>query len=187
MAAQAAANPGSLIGTWESISRSTNGLGSTLAFGDANTLTFTLGAMVDMNYRRVGDSLFVTNATSDLPPARISIVDDTLIVTRNGKVQRETRVGEKQNGDPLVGWWTYRHYTGAAAYEEYGANGEFRLRVPIRSLQGNYTTAGNNALLHLMGDGGGDRAVKFAISGDTLQLAWDGQTNRYLKAEPLPR
>jgi hypothetical protein len=179
--------PGALLGSWEAMSRSEGGLGSTIAFAADNTLTFTMGAMVDMSYRRSGDSLFVTSPNGDLAPAKIAFVHDTLVVTRNGREQRETRVGSPVAGNPLLGNWTYLHYTGVPAYEEYTAAGAYHLRVPIRTLQGNYTAFGDAAMLHLMGDGGGDRNVKFAVVGDTLQLSWDGQTSRYLRAKPLPR
>jgi hypothetical protein len=179
--------PGALLGSWEAISRSEGGLGSTIAFAPDNALTFTMGAMVDMSYRRSGDSLFVTSPNGDLTPARIAIVHDTLVVTRNGREQRESRVGPAVGDNPLVGNWTYLHYTGVPAYEEYTAAGAYHLRVPIRTLQGNYTAFGDAAMLHLMGDGGGDRNVKFSVVGDTLQLSWNGQTSRYLRAKPLPR
>lgn len=179
--------PGALLGTWEAISRSEGGLGSTIAFAADNTLTFTMGAMVDMSYRRSGDSLFVSSPDGDLAPAKIAIVHDTLVVTRNGREQRESRVGAVVGDNPLVGNWTYLHYTGVPAYEEYTASGAYHLRVPIRTLQGNYTAFGDAAMLHLLGDGGGDRSVKFTVVGDTLQLSWDGQTSRYLRAKPLPR
>jgi predicted acyltransferase len=179
--------PGALLGSWEAISRSEGGLGSAIAFAADNTLTFTMGAMVDMSYRRSGDSLFVTSPSGDLAPAKIAIVHDTLVVTRKGREQRERRMGAAVGNNPLVGNWTYLHYTGVPAYEEYTATGAYHLRVPIRTLQGNYTAFGDAAMLHLMGDGGGDRNVKFSVVGDTLQLSWDGQTSRYLRAKPLPR
>lgn len=179
--------PGALLGSWEAISRSEGGLGSTIAFAPDNTLTFTMGAMVDMSYRRSGDSLFVTSPNGDLAPAKVAIIHDTLVVTRNGHEQRESRVGVAVGDNPLVGNWTYLHYTGVPAYEEYTPAGAYHLRVPIRTLQGNYTAFGDAAMLHLMGDGGGDRNVKFSVVGDTLQLSWDGQTSRYLRAKPLPR
>jgi predicted acyltransferase len=179
--------PGALLGSWEAMSRSEGGLGSTIAFAPDNTLTFTMGAMVDMSYRRSGDSLFVTSPNGELAPAKVAFVHDTLVVTRNGREQRETRVGSAAAGNSLVGNWPYLHYTGVPAYEEYTATGAYHLRVPIRTLQGNYTAFGDAAMLHLMGDGGGDRNVKFSVVGDTLQLSWDGQTSRYLRAKPLPR
>jgi hypothetical protein len=83
--------------------------------------------------------------------------------------------------DPVIGKWTYTHYTGVPAFEEYTAAGDFHLRVPIRTLEGNWTAVGDSAMLHLPGPGGGDRAVRFAIVGDTLLLKYDGQTSRYLK------
>jgi hypothetical protein len=181
----ATSNP--LLGTWEAVSRSSGGLGSTISFGAENSMSFTMGAMVDMKYRRSGDSLFVSSPDGNLPPAQVAITNDTLVVTRRGREQRETRISAAQGSDPLVGRWTYIHYTGVPAYEEYTPDGAFHLRVPIRTLTGTYTTAGNNAILHLMGDGGGDRAVKFAIVGDTLELTWNGQTSRYVRAAPLSR
>ena len=179
--------PAALLGSWEAISRSEGGLGSTIAFAPDNTLTFTMGAMVDMSYRRSGDSLFVTSPGGNLGPARIVIVHETLVVTRNGREQRETRIGVAGSDNALVGKWTYLHYTGVPAYEEYTAAGAYHLRIPIRTLQGNYTAFGDAAMLHLMGDGGGDRNVKFSVVGDTLQLSWDGQRSRYLRALPLAR
>jgi hypothetical protein len=188
LGAQAAPAPaGSIVGTWEAVARSTGGLGSTITFGRDNSLTFTLGAMVDMTYKRVGDSLFVSSADGALPPASIMFESDTLVVARSDREQHETRLSAKGSGDPLIGRWTYQHYTGVAAYEEYTPTGEFHLRVPIRTLTGNYVVAGNTAVMHLMGDGGGDRTVNFAVSGDTLQLTWDGQSTSYLRAIPLPR
>jgi hypothetical protein len=181
------ATNGSIIGTWEAVARSTGGLGSTITFSPDNSLSFTLGAMVDMTYKRVGDSLFVTSADGALPPASIKFENDSLIVDRGDREQREARIGLKGGGDPLVGRWTYQHYTGVAAYEEYTPTGEFHLRVPIRTLTGNFVVAGNTAVMHLMGDGGGDRTVNFSISGDTLQLTWNGQSTRYLRAIPLTR
>jgi hypothetical protein len=181
--------PGALLGSWEALSRSESGLGSTIAFAPDNSLTFTMGAMVDMSYRRAGDSLFVRGPDGDLAPAKVAFVHDTLVVTRNGHEQRETRVGPAPasgEGNSLVGMWTYLHYTGVPAFEEYTAAGAYHLRVPIRTLQGNYTAFGDAAMLHLMGDGGGDRNVKFSVVGDTLQLSWDGQKSRYLRAKPLP-
>jgi hypothetical protein len=180
--------PAALLGSWEAMSRSESGLGSTITFAPDNALTFTMGAMVDMSYHRSGDSLFVTGPDGDLAPAKVVFVHDTLVVTRNGREQRETRIGPSvsSSGNPLVGSWTYLHYTGVPAYEEYTATGAYHLRVPIRTLQGNYTAFGDAAMLHLMGDGGGDRNVKYSVVGDTLQLSWDGQKSRYLRAKPLP-
>jgi hypothetical protein len=188
LAAQSAPAPtGSIVGTWEAVARSAGGLGSTITFSPDNSLSFTLGAMVDMNYRHVGDSLFVTSADGALPPASVKFTDDTLVVTRSDREQRETRLTPKLAKDPLVGLWTFRHYTGVAAYEEYAPDGAFHLRVPIRTLTGNYVVAGNTAVMHLIGDGGGDRTVNFAITGDTLQLTWNGRSSRYLRAVPLAR
>jgi hypothetical protein len=188
LAAQTAPAPtASIVGTWEAVARSTGGLGSTITFSPDNSLSFTLGAMVDMKYRHIGDSLFVTSADGALPPASIKFVNDTLVVTRSDRVQRETRLTTKIGGDPLLGLWTFQHYTGVPAYEEYAPDGGFHLRVPIRTLTGNYVVAGNTAVMHLMGDGGGDRTVNFAVTGDTLQLTWNGQSSRYLRAVPLSR
>jgi hypothetical protein len=143
--------------------------------------------MVDFKYRRVRDSLFIVDQEGHSTPSRIKIVRDTLVTTRGSTEQRETRVGALSNADSLVGLWSYPHYTGVSAYEEYTPAGDLRLRIPIRTLKGTYVALGDSAMLHLPGPGGGDRAVRFAVAADTLLLTWDGQTSRYLKAQPLGR
>jgi hypothetical protein len=178
--------PTPLLGTWEAVNRSAGGLGSTMTFAADNTLSYTLGAMVDMQYKRSRDSLYIIDPQNGINAFRVSINRDTLVMTNDGREQRETRVGAPVTGaDPVVGRWTYQHYTGVPAFEEYTPGGEFRLRVPIRTLQGTYAVLGDSAMLHLPGPGGGDRAVRFTIVGDTLQLNWSGQTARYVKAAPL--
>lgn len=177
-----------LIGTWEAVTRSAGGLGSTISFEADNSMSFTLGAMVDMKYRRARDSLYIIDPANGTNAFRIAILRDTLVMVNQGKEQRETRVSAPLKGaDPVIGRWTYLHYTGVPAFEEYTPGGDFRLRVPIRTLQGTYVTMGDSAMLHLPGPGGGDRAVRFAVVGDTLQLSWNGQTSRYVKAAPLLR
>jgi hypothetical protein len=190
LAAQVVANNprSALIGTWEVITRSAGGLGATISFGVDNTLRYTLGAMVDMKYRRAQDSLYIVDPQGPVNPFKISFVGDTMVMTNEGKQQRETRVTPAVPGaDPVIGKWTYTHYTGVPAFEEYTAGGDFRLRVPIRTLEGNWTAVGDSAMLHLPGPGGGDRAVRFAVTADTLQLKYDGQTSRYLRITPSGR
>jgi hypothetical protein len=177
-----------LIGTWEAVTRSAGGLGSTISFAPDNSMSFTLGAMVDMKYKRARDSLYIIDPANGVNAFRVSILRDTLVMVNQGKEQRETRVGAPLKGaDPVIGRWTYLHYTGVPAFEEYTPGGDFRLRVPIRTLQGTYATMGDSAMMHLPGPGGGDRAVRFAVIGDTLELTWNGQTSRYVKATPLGR
>ena len=178
----------SLVGTWEAVTRSAGGLGSTISFAPDNSMSFTLGAMVDMKYKRARDSLYIIDPANGVNAFRVSILRDTLVMVNQGKEQRETRVGAPLKGaDPVIGRWTYLHYTGVPAFEEYTPGGDFRLRVPIRTLQGTYATMGDSAMMHLPGPGGGDRAVRFAVVGDTLELTWNGQTSRYVKATPLGR
>jgi hypothetical protein len=180
--------PTPLLGTWEAVTRSAGGLGSTISFGSDNTMSFTLGAMVDMKYKHARDSLYIIDPQNGVNAFKISIMRDTLVMINEGREQRETRLGPPASGtDPVIGRWTYLHYTGVPAFEEYTPGGDFKLRVPIRTLQGTYAAMGDSAMLHLPGPGGGDRRVRFTVMGDTLQLAWDGQTSRYIRAAPWAR
>jgi hypothetical protein len=182
------APPTPLIGTWEAVTRSAGGLGSTISFAPDNSMSFTLGAMVDMKYKRARDSLYIIDPANGINAFSVTIMRDTLVMINQGKEQRETRVGAPMKGaDPVIGRWTYLHYTGVPAFEEYTPGGDFRLRVPIRTLEGTYVTMGDSAMLHLPGPGGGDRAVQFAVLADTLVLTWNGQTSRYVKTAPLGR
>ena len=177
-----------LVGAWEAVTRSVGGLGSTISFAADNTMSYTLGAMVDMKYKRARDSLYIIDPQNGVNAFQFSIIRDTLVMINEGREQRETRVSAPVSGaDPVVGRWTYLHYTGVPAFEEYTAGGDFRLRVPIRTMQGTYAALGDSAMLHLPGQGGGDRAVRFAVAGDTLQLIWSGQTTRYVRVAPLGR
>jgi hypothetical protein len=177
-----------LIGTWEAVTRSAGGLGSTISFAPDNSMSYTLGAMVDMKYKRARDSLYIIDPANGINAFRVSILRDTLVMVNQGKEQRETRVGAPLKGaDPVIGRWTYLHYTGVPAFEEYTPGGDFRLRVPIRTLEGTYVTMGDSAMLHLPGPGGGDRGVRFAVVADTLVLNWNGQTSRYVRTAPLGR
>ena len=186
--APVASQPSPLLGTWEAITRSAGGLGATIAFGADNTLHYTLGAMVDMKYRRARDSLYIVDPEGPVNPFQVAFVGDTMVMTNDGKAQRETRVSPALPvADPVVGKWTYQHYTGVPAFEEYTAAGDFRLRVPIRTLEGNWTSVGDSAMLHLPGPGGGDRAVHFAVVADTLILSFDGKSTRYLRIDPKRR
>lgn len=178
----AAAQSSPLVGVWEALTRSAGGLGVTIAFDADRTLRYTLGAMVDMSYRRSRDSLYIVDPQGPVNPFKITFARDTLVMLNDGKEQRETRVSTAVAGaDPIVGTWTYMHYTGVPAFEEFTATGDFRLRVPIRTLEGKWTSVGDSAMLHLPGPGGGDRAVHFAVVADTLVLVFDGQTSRYLR------
>ena len=175
-----------LVGTWEAVNRSAGGLGSTISFAPDNTMSFTMGTMVDMKYKRARDSLYIIDPQNGVNTFQVSIMRDTMVMVNQGREQRETRVGAPVNGaDPVVGRWTYLHYSGVPAFEEYTPGGDFRLRVPIRTLEGTYAAMGDSAMLHLPGQGGGDRAVRFAVAGDTLQLIWNGQTSRYVRSAPL--
>ena len=175
-----------LVGTWEAVNRSAGGLGSTISFAPDNTMSFTMGTMVDMKYKRARDSLYIIDPQNGVNAFQVSIMRDTMVMVNQGREQRETRVGAPVNGaDPVVGRWTYLHYSGVPAFEEYTPGGDFRLRVPIRTLEGTYAAMGDSAMLHLPGQGGGDRAVRFAVAGDTLQLIWNGQTSRYVRSAPL--
>ena len=174
-----------LVGTWEAVNRSAGGLGSTISFAPDNTMSFTMGTMVDMKYKRARDSLYIIDPQNGVNAFQVSIMRDTMVMVNQGREQRETRVGAPVNGaDPVVGRWTYLHYSGVPAFEEYTPGGDFRLRVPIRTLEGTYAAMGDSAMLHLPGQGGGDRAVRFAVAGDTLQLIWNGQTSRYVRSAP---
>src|SRR6266404_4840233 len=71
--------PALLIGSWEAITRSTGGLGSTISFASDNTMSYTLGAMVDMKYRRTRDSLYIIDPQGVVSPFKVSVLRDTLL------------------------------------------------------------------------------------------------------------
>lgn len=180
--------PASLVGTWDAITRSHGGIGSTALFAPDGTVALVLGAMVDMKYKVDGDKITVYN---DGPRDKFSqtnnltLVGDTAIVSSGGKSLKMVRLPTDKTASGLVGTWQYMHYTGVPGYDEYAENGSMRLRVPMQVQRGIYGVAGNKVSFQMFTPVRENWDAEFAIKGDTLAIQMRGQKHLYLRARPL--
>lgn len=138
-----------IAGIWSSSSRSKGGLGPQWIFSKDGNATHTFGALVDFKYEVNGSQIKMVlldsghSVTKEVSVSEFSIDGDTLIVNPRepDREQVMKRVGKASKGThPIVGEWTYTHYSGGPAYMRYSRSGIVQLSVPFRTLTGTYRT-----------------------------------------------
>lgn len=136
----------SVVGIWSSLARTKGGLGSQWVFTKEGKVTHTFGALVDFKYEIKGNRIKTTLHIPD--ESKDEVVEDEFILagetlTLNPKVpdrkQVMKRLAKPHSGaHPIVGDWTYTHYTGGSALMRYSRDGTVQLSVPFRTLEGTY-------------------------------------------------
>jgi hypothetical protein len=177
-----------LAGTWDAITRSYGGIGSTTIFWPDSTFALVLGAMVDMKYRLEGSKF---TFFSD-QPGKEGSETQTLTFTAghpvfsgNGCSRKLTRLDPLAADSGVVGRWKSIHMTGVPAYEQYTADGLARLRVPLQVQKGSFSIAGTSVLFHTTSPRREDWSAGFKLNGDTLAFSIAGEQHQYLRAQPL--
>jgi hypothetical protein len=147
-----AATSTQLVGLWESRETSKGGLGHAMEFRADGSFVETFAILLNLFYRISGDHLALVEA----PAAADTVLDMTFRI--DGSVLTETgadgsTLTKERFGKPpavaptLAGVWRYRHDTGALAYERYADDGTFQFRLPMRSVTGCFTLAGDRLRL----------------------------------------
>ncbi len=176
----------SIVGKWESVSRSEGGIGSTLEFLSDSTINLTPGAMIDFTYHlnRARLVMFLTNpGTGEVleNSVNVHITADSMIQSdpKSGQETRFVRL-ERAKVDtlPIVGTWSFKHSTGGMAFQVFTADGDAYLRVPFRTDRGIYTISGESLTIFI--EGQDSRKVRYAIDGAMLTLlSADGSRKQY--------
>jgi hypothetical protein len=173
---RAEANKNQIVGKWAADSRTKGGLGAMLIFADDGTVTSTFGAVVDFKYVVEGQTIKMTSTDSaEQTTEPYSIVGDKLIAYPADPNKREerTRVGTAKPGaPPIVGAWTFKHYTDATATMQYTSSGLGQLSVPIKTLKGRYKLQAQELMMEF--DGQPISRRKIQLSGDHLSLLANG-------------
>jgi hypothetical protein len=177
-----------LAGTWDAITRSYGGIGSTTILSPDSSFALVLGAMVDMKYRLEGNKFtFFSNE-----PGKEGSETQTLTFTAgqpvfsgNGCSRKLTRLDPLAADSGLVGRWKSIHMTGVPAYEQYTADGLTRLRVPLQVQKGSFSIVGSSVVFHTTSPQREDWAASFRLNGDTLTFSIGGERHQYLRAQPL--
>lgn len=136
-----------VVGIWSSTSRTKGGLGPQWIFSKDGNVTHTFGALVDFKYEVNGSQIKMTSlapdhsATKEVSVVEFSIDGDTLTVNPRTPDRKQVmkRDGEPYKGaHPIVGDWTYVHYTGGPALMRYSRSGIVQLSVPFLTHTGTY-------------------------------------------------
>ena len=174
----------SLVGKWESVARSQGGIGHTFEFHSDSTASLTPGAMVDFTYRLEGAQLVMVFTD----PSSGSVTEDTVEVHISGDtmIQRDPESGQETRlvrskapeagNPPIVGAWSFEHYTGGTAFQIFTADGKAHLRVPFDVERGRFTVSGHTLTLFMKET----LVYRYTIDGAVLTLTpADGRPRQY--------
>lgn len=174
-----------LEGVWESVERSSGGLGMTYDFRADGTMCASPGAMVDFVYRFVGGKVLVLSADLSEDPETVMafrLEDGLLVVEQGNDAPPLERVdaGDPEQG-PVVGTWMYTESD--ASDEALGgteaavirrntrirltSTGKVLLRVPFSVDCSPYQVTGSTLTMERSGE---TIRPSFRVEGDTLIL-----------------
>jgi hypothetical protein len=177
-----------LVGTWDAITRSYGGIGSTVLFSGDSVFALVLGAMVDVKYKVNGDEFTIFgeergNRFSETQ--KLKFIGDTAVLSARGCSMKLTPFETGTAAGSLVGKWRMIHLTGVPAYEEFSPDGVARLRVPIQVQKGKYSVTGDTIVFHTITPRSEDWTAEFFLTGDTLTVSNAAGLHRYLRARQL--
>ena len=87
-----------------------------------------------------------------------------------------------KDAHPIIGEWTYKHYTGGPALMRYSRTGVVQLSVPFQSLTGTYRT--NHGTLAITLRDQQPTSYKFKRERDLLILTdGEGKESKFLRFE----
>jgi hypothetical protein len=177
-----------LIGTWDAITRSHGGIGSSLLVGEDSVFALVLGAMVDVKYKvNRGEFTFFGEERGRRfsETQKLTFVGDTAVLSAKGCSMKLIPLETGTAAGSLVGKWRMVHLTGVPAYEEFSPDGMARLRVPMQVQKGTYSVRGDTIAFHTITPRPEDWSGRFILTGDTLTISNDAGQHRYLRARQL--
>ena len=190
--AQAADPPPLLIGRWESVVRSTGGIGQVIEFRPDGTMTQWTAVLVELTYQVHGPLLLTLyrhprSGATETQAAGIRFEGDVMI-QKDPQAGGETRLTRKRAGGPqdapIVGVWSTPHETGQTAFLLYTSDGRVVFRLPIRADRGRWSASGDQ--LTLASGPSSSVTVRYAVQGDRLVLIDSlGKQIVYTRAEVL--
>lgn len=151
LAATGAAAAESLAGLWSGTSRTRGGLAPQWVLVPNGVATRSFGALVDYRYGIQGSRLSLTELdenhgpTSKVTTQDFTLLGDTLTMnpTKPEGRQLMKRVGQPFPGThPIVGEWSFKHYSGGIAYMRFGRSGIAQLSVPFETATGTWSQDG---------------------------------------------
>ena len=179
-----------LPGLWESSTTSRGGIGHTLEFRPDGTFVEAVTIIVDLRYRVDGRKLYTFEpgaSPSEDQFSTIKLMGSRLLETAfDGSQTEKVRLADSPSAARgLVGAWSYRHYTGAIAFERYTPDGQLLFRLPMSSSVGCFVPHGKE--LTLAEPNKPEGSLSYEIQGDNLILTEpEGKVTRYRKSSYGP-
>jgi hypothetical protein len=164
--------PANLMGRWRSMETSKGGIGAMFEFRGDGTLSFSPGAVVEMNYRVEGKELIFPPATTTGPEQRQKMEWVNADRVTLGGAETLSRQGAARDpANPLFGEWTAPRDMGGTKMEAryfFEPTGKVLLLLPFAWQKGTYSVTGGSIRIDrpkaLPSEGA------FRIEGDVLTL-----------------
>jgi hypothetical protein len=179
-----------LLGQWESVSRTPEGVGNILEFHPDGRVTQISASMAEADYRVQGDRLITT--WKDPATGRISEVETQVEFEGSGKFLEKSdddsgntwsdRIGEAPRaGSPLVGKWCFLFLETLTSYREFTKDRMYN-RLPVVTLRGRYSVSGDVLTVTMQDQPPG--AYPFRIENGLLVIkSRDGAERQYRRPE----
>jgi hypothetical protein len=162
-----------LVGRWDAERRSRGGLGTILTLSEGGRCTKTTGAMVDGRWAWAAGQLTIVlteDGKSDKQVITATVTGNTMTQLIEGERRVLKRVSPPGRV-AIEGVWSYPHYAGTTAYDDYEPDGRFLFRLPMRTDPCSWAANGNH--LKLIMDGEVD--FKWEITEGRLTLEHGGE------------
>jgi hypothetical protein len=180
------------IGRWESLVRSTGGIGQVIELRPDGTMIQWTAVLVELTYQVHGPLLLTFyrhpgSGATETQAAGIRFEGDVMI-QKDPLTGGETRLTRKRAGGPqdapIVGVWSTPHETGRTAFLLYTSDGRVVFRLPIRADRGRWSASGNQ--LTLASGPSASTTARYLVQGDRLVLIDSlGEQIVYSRAELL--
>ena len=185
-------SPGApLLGQWESVVRTPEGVGNILQFYPDGRVTQISASMAEADYRLVGDRLVTT--WKDLATGKVSEVEtvvefegpDRFVeksdVDNSGDSWSERIGTAPRQGSPIVGRWCFLFLETLTSYREFTRDRMYN-RLPVVILRGRYGVAGDRLTVTMQGQPPGE--YPFRLEGNELVIkSRSGEDRRYKRPE----
>jgi hypothetical protein len=179
-----------LVGQWESVVRTPEGVGNILEFYPDGRVTQISASMAEADYRVQGDRLVTT--WKDPATGKISSVETHVEFEGNARFLEKAdddtgdtwseRIGEApRSGSPLVGRWCFLFLETLTSYREFTRDRMYN-RLPVVTLRGGYSVSADMLTVTIQDQPPGE--YPFRIEGKQLVIkSRSGTEKQYRRPE----
>jgi len=179
-----------LLGQWESVVRTPEGVGNILQFYPDGRVTQISASMSETDYRLVGDRLITrwtdpaTGRTSEVE-THVEFEGTDRFLEKADDNSGDTwseRVGDApRQGSPIVGRWCFLFLETLTSYREFTQDRMYN-RLPVVVLRGRYEVTGDKLTVAMRGQPPGE--YPFRLDGTELVIkSRSGEDRRYRRPE----